>query len=213
MRDKSLTKPSGLTGDTKPYPLKPWEWTADEFRLFLIQHNYPACTFRDRQAGHERAVIDAIYRDIPVPAEVLADFPEAAEAAASKKRADTAWTEAYESRMKQVEAFRQSPDYQKIEQDMLGIFRSLAAQYRLVQHEDYSGAPCRWRADFDLNGVEYYAILIEIPARWCRFGKIQDASRHWAVWHGRHPYSSAWEPLARIPVGSDPFELARPSAA
>ena len=88
MRDKSLTKPSGLTGDTKPYPAKLWEWTAGEFTAFLEQYRYPACTFKDRLASHKQAVIEAIYNGHAVSEEVLADYPTAKEDAEIKTKAD-----------------------------------------------------------------------------------------------------------------------------
>ena len=76
-RDLSLTKPSGLSGDTKPYPKKIHHWTPDEFEQFLKDKSFPGCTFKDRMRSHLRTIYEKLAEGEWIPQEVIKAVPEA----------------------------------------------------------------------------------------------------------------------------------------
>ena len=58
--------------ETRPSPVKPHHWTADEFAAHLDRHRFPPGTLVDRMRGHQQAIRGALVSGEPVPAEVMA---------------------------------------------------------------------------------------------------------------------------------------------
>jgi hypothetical protein len=57
--------------ETRPHPGNPHHWLAEEFHAFLLEHNYPANTIKDRMRGHALCIREALVRGRPVPQLVM----------------------------------------------------------------------------------------------------------------------------------------------
>lgn len=192
-RDHSLTKPSGLTGDDKPYPVHLHEWTRAEFQEFLCVHRYPPCTFRDRLASHREAVIRALYEGKTVHPHVLADYPDAQDEAGLRHKADTAWTVLSERRRQQVAMFRLTTNVELFVQAIVEEIRH-HRDWKRIHHNCYYRATVR----FELDGQAYWADLFHVPPLHGRFGPMREEIHEWMVWAGPVGTGCAWEPLFRI---------------
>lgn len=65
--DRDLSMKKRDVWETRPYPAKLHHWTAGEFERFIIEHNYPGNTIKDRKRFHVQAIKDALVRGIAVP--------------------------------------------------------------------------------------------------------------------------------------------------
>lgn len=194
LMQKELTRPSGLTGDDKPYPLRPWEWTLKEFEQFLVNNKFPACTFRDRLARHKEAVIKAMYRGDLVPEAVLADYPDAHAEAMFRHEADTAWARLADLDKQRVIEFQQC-----VERDNLLPALINGIRRGKIEFWKHYNSYHKCTVSFVINGEQYWAAHYVIGPKYGHFGKYDDGLDEWQLHRGPVGTGAALEPLLRIP--------------
>jgi hypothetical protein len=206
-RDLSLTKPTGISGNTKPYPVRRHHWTRAEFENFLEEHNFPPNTFEDRLRGHEQAVIDALYSGEPVPEIVLADYPDAEDEAQSRHLADESFARMIaedEVNAAQFEGYVQGQNLH----DALGqAIREEIVNYR--ERQQSLGVARSW-VDIEIEGKPFWALHVQIDNRQKGvFGSYGDKIDNWQIRAGQGPNQGVCRrPLYVI----DNAEIMRPVA-
>lgn len=148
--------------DDRPYPVNLWEWTKDEFRRFLFEYRFPGCTITDRMRHHEQVVINALHAGHNVPAEVLADYPNAKAAAQAKHNADAAMEKIRWDREVQIAAFSARLDAGLRDQLIAGIREQVAR--RRINIDRHSAPGARQWVTFEADNDHFTARLVRFAS-------------------------------------------------